>query len=216
MYKYLRRSTQTDSTVISKKEMVTEIMEETNKNAPADKGSGNNKQGGNKRLAIIIGIAAVVIIALVIVIVFLLNRPETPSTVIEDGPVPGGRGIVVVPDNIEELRDKVNETVEDGYYNVQMNNEWVFATWDAPSGNAYVENPLTNTRTVYIDVKLADTDELVYSSPYIPLGAKLENFALDSELPAGEYDAIVTFNLVDDDYKDITNLAVTVKLYIQA
>lgn len=167
-----------------------------------------------KTVLIIAGAAAVVIVALVVVVVVLLLRPSAPPPAAP--PDTGTRGVVAVPENVEELREKVDKPVEDGYYETRMNTEWVFDTWDTPSKNAKVENALANTRTVYFDLRLKETDELVYSSPFIPVGATLEGFALDREVPPGEHAASVTYTLVDDDGNDITTLSVSIKLFILA
>jgi hypothetical protein len=96
-----------------------------------------------------------------------------------------------------------------------MNTDWDFQTSQTPSHNAYVENAPQNTRMVYFDVILDDTNELVYSSPFIPVGGKLEEFALDAKLSKGDYAATVIYHLVDDDHKEITTVSVSVNLHIQ-
>jgi hypothetical protein len=130
-------------------------------------------------------------------------------------PTEGGRGVVAMPDNIEEIREKMRQPVEDGYYETRMNVEWEFPSSDAESTNAYVENSPNNKRTVYFDLMLADTNELIYSSPFIPVGAKLEKFKLDAKIPAGEHTGIVTYHLVDDDYRELTTVSVSVTLRIE-
>ena len=104
--------------------------------------------------------------------------------------------------------------MEDGYYETRMNVEWKFPNSKTESTNAYVENSPNNKRTVYFDLTLADTNELIYSSPFIPVGVRLEKFKLDAEVPAGEYTGIVTYHLVDDDYRELTTVSVSVTLRI--
>jgi len=58
------------------------------------------------------------------------------------------------------------------------------------------------------------TNELLYSSPYIPVGSILEEITLVKELPAGDYDTIVKYHLVDDDMKELSTVSVSVKLHI--
>jgi hypothetical protein len=169
----------------------------------------------NKRVLTIAGIVAAVAVIIVVVgiVAFRLGSGSNgPVSTAE--PVIGGRGVVAVSENVEELREKANQPVEDGYYETRMNVEWKFPSSYEPSTNAYVENSTNNKRTVYFDLTLADTKELIYSSPFIPIGAKLEKFALDSELPAGEYAGIVTYHLVDDEYQELTTVSVSVTLII--
>jgi hypothetical protein len=108
------------------------------------------------------------------------------------------------------------EDHSDSYYEVFMNTEWIFDTARTPSRNAIVSNSPSNSRTVFIEVVLAGTEQLVYSSPYIPLGGTLTNFALNANLPAGEHPAVVTYFLVDDAGTIITDVSVSVKLIILA
>jgi flagellar basal body-associated protein FliL len=162
---------------------------------------------------VLVSVGAVALIALVAVLAFRFgaNRPE-PVFVSQEL---GGRGVVAVPENVEELREEANQPVEDGYYETRMNVDWVFPGSGEPSTNAYIENSTNNKRTVYFDLTLADTKELIYSSPFIPVGAKLEKFALNAQVPAGEYQGIVTYHLVDDDYQELTTVSVAVTLRIQ-
>jgi hypothetical protein len=46
---------------------------------------------------------------------------------------------------------------------------------------------------------MQDSGENVYSSPVLPVGAELTNFALDKELPAGTYQATVMYKLLSDE-----------------
>lgn len=171
-----------------------------------------NSKSGKTRAVIIGAVAAVVIIAaLVAVIVGLMNKKPEPAAVRE---TTEARGTVVTSENIDEVREEFAKPVEDGYYVTRMNVEWSFATSRTPSVNAYVANPSSNKRTVYFDVTLKDTEELVYSSPFIPVGAELKDFALDADLKAGTYPAVVTYHLVDDDENELTTVSVTVTLYI--
>jgi hypothetical protein len=129
--------------------------------------------------------------------------------------VPGGRGMVVNEENASSIKEWAETPVQDASYTVSMNMEWNFPDGKSASTDAYVENYETNRRTVYFDVTLADTNEVVYSSPFIPVKATLDGFKLDTELPAGTYPAIVTYHLVDDDYEEITTVALNITINIE-
>ena len=159
-----------------------------------------------------------VIIALVLVlgatITYFMWPEDEPVTIEDRGTALGGRGMVLTPDNIEEVTRLMNEPNPDAQFTVSMTTNWVFETSLTPSRTAIVNNRESNSRTVYFDVTLRDTGELVYSSPYIPLGGTLENFALDANLRAGVYDAIIHFFLVDDDNEVVADVMDTVTLTI--
>ena len=198
----------------------------------ATKASGvnQNKQENEKYIGsvkffkqLITVIVTLVILGLVGLVIYLLWNPKEnlgdPGVLILDGPEEGdGRGILVTPDNVEDIRNRPAPT--DTYLNTQMTAEWDFAAWDVPSDNAMVGNPENNTRIIYFDVNLDlgeesdELGELLYSSPYIPIGAKMTDFALESPLPKGEHSAIVTYFLVDDDFDVITDVAVGIVITV--
>lgn len=153
---------------------------------------------------IIIG-AAVVFVAMAITIIILITRSGETSPKDE-------RPTVVSQGNAEEVKASMDEPVQDGYYQVTMNTSWTF---EGKASDAYVENVTNNTRTVYFDVFRSDTNELVYSSPYIPVGEKIKGFALDADLEPGSYDGLVTYHLVDDNNEEVSNLSVTVTFEVK-
>jgi hypothetical protein len=180
----------------------------------SERGVANSiKAKGIKPIHIGVVAGGAAMIAAAAVIAFHLGASAQPMPDVAV-PLSGGRGIVAMPENVDELREKAQQPIEDGYYETRMNVDWVFPSSSKPSENAYVENSENNRRTVYFDLVLADTGELVYSSPFIPIGAKLENFALDAKVPAGDHKGVVTYHLVDDDYQELTTVSVTVTLRI--
>lgn len=105
--------------------------------------------------------------------------------------------------------------VPDAHFITDMNVEWEFATWDSPSANAIVGNLVENPRDIYFDVFLDETQELVYSSPIIPLGTRLQGFSLDKQLPPGEHPATLVYQLLDDDYLELdSTVSVTIVIKI--
>ncbi|MCL2108547.1 MAG: hypothetical protein FWH20_04285 [Oscillospiraceae bacterium] len=178
---------------------------------------GNSQYWGSVRFfkhLILSFVALAVIVPTVIAVMLALGdkneeilRPEIPTE-------HNGRAIVAAPENIDELLAGMESQSEDTHYKTQMTVEWEFERWNRPSTTAYVENSVDNSRTVYFDVALSEGGDVVYSSPYLERGAKVQGFALDKKLSAGEYPAIVTYYLVDDDYIYITELSVAVLLKI--
>lgn len=171
----------------------------------------NSNQGGKegrKRTSVIILILA--ILALVSVIVYLIMSREPTEKEL--------RNEVITPDNVDEILEQMEEKdfVAPGYYTVTMNYEWHFATGDAISSDAYVENVIENTNAVYLDVFLANDEEnAIYKSPVIPLGSRLQDIALDTKLDVGTYDCIAIYHLVDDEQNTISTLRVTITVIIE-
>ena len=166
-----------------------------------------NRNAKSKKSIVFFVILILVIVFLVGIIVFLLTRSS-------DEPVEN-RATIVTEDNVDEVLKEMNEPVENGYYNCQMNVDWNFTDSTQPSYNAYVANSEVNERTVYFDVNLEEDDKLVYSSPYIPVGEELKEIILTEKLSAGDYPAVVTYHLVDVDEKELSSVSVSITLHIE-
>lgn len=174
--------------------------------APDSKGGGGK---GGSRVGIIVAI--VVIVALIGVVVFLVSGQGADNQ--EEK-----RNVVVTPDNVDEVLENMTnaEFTEPGYYTVTMTNEWHFATGDAVSEDAYVENVAENTNDVYFDIVMEDDeDNVIYKSPVIPRGSRLENIALDTVLDAGTYNCVMIYHLVDDEQNTVSTLRVTVAVVVE-
>ena len=187
------------------------VTEKSESNQPnEDKSKGTKKR--KKRAFIIIGIIILVAIAGLLIYFFWQSNEEAN---IGNQDVPTGRGFILTPDNIEEARRLMEGPASpDAQYTVSLTTNWEFETWNTPSRTASVDNLASNSRTVFFEVTLRETDVLVYTSPFILLGETLEDFALDTQVSAGEHPAIVTFILVDDNYEFVADVSVSVTLTI--
>ena len=177
-------------------------------------GQSPNSNVQKKLVGIIVALVVVVVVA-VGLIIFLLTRKPTPVADTNPNNISGGRGTVVTQDNVEEILQKETDTesVQDGYYTASMSIDWHFD--GKVSKDAFVANDTANTRTVYFDLFLTDTNELIYSSPYIPVGEKLKGVTLDTELEPGTYDTILVYHLVDDNEKELSTLSIALTIYVE-
>jgi hypothetical protein len=158
------------------------------------------------------------LIAAIIFLVFRLARDDYDIhniSLILAPPAGGdGRGILATPDNIDAIR---NATPDDTFYTASMSIEWDFEAWNVPSPNAFVENSEMNSRTVYFNVYLnedGDKGEVIFKSPYMPVGTRFERFSLDEELPKGTYEVFVTYYLVDSRFTIVANVTVEILINI--
>ena len=183
-------------------------MEETG----SKKGTENGKISG--KTALIVCIAVIVI--LIGMIAFLLLERKTSDTAAE---TEQRRNVVVNEQNAEEVAEDMVSTqfTEPGYYTVNMATEWHFATGDAVSSDARVDNVAGNTNPVYFDLFLEENEEEpIYCSPVIPVGSFLEHIALDRPLEAGDYDCVVVYHLVDEEQNTISTLRVAIRIMVEA
>lgn len=171
--------------------------------------SKQTNASNKKRGKIILIICILVIIALVGVIAFLLLQRNGNDT--------AKRNVVVNEENAEDVAAELTsrEVTPPGSYEVTMNGTWNFENGAAASSNAYVENSESNTNAVYFDVVRSDTGETIYASPILPVGSHLENITLDEKLPAGTYDCVCTYHLLDEDDNPISRVNVSVTIQIQ-
>jgi hypothetical protein len=172
--------------------------------------------GKSKGLYVCIVAAVIVIIALVVVVACLLSKRDADTADTEtQGAVPDSRATILTTENMDEVLAKAAEPVVAGTYYCSMNTEWHFEDSSSPSYDAYVANSVDNSYTVYFDVFLEDTEQLVYSSPYMEVGAELDELTLTEKLDAGEYPAIVTYHLVDDQHETLSTVSVAVTLFVE-
>lgn len=157
----------------------------------------------------IVIVLLVLLLAAMIAIIFLLFR-DKPQVETDTRPVT--RGTVVTQDNAETLVAE-DEVIQDGYYDVSMSIDWHFK--DGATEDAKIANKETNKRTVYFDLLTEETEEVVYSSPYIPVGEYMQGFTLDKELAPGTYDMIVRYYLVDDNSVEVSNVSVGLTIYVE-
>ncbi len=155
------------------------------------------------------GIAIVVIIVLAGVIIYLLlSRDMEPEE--------ERRNVVITPENVESVLEELDSVQQPGYYTVTMNPTWHFKTGKEVSYDAVVENVAKNTNDVYFDIILENNEEKVlYKSPVIPRGGRLEEIALDETLDAGTYNCIVIYHLIDEEQNTLSTLRVTLEIVIE-
>ena len=72
----------------------------------------------------------------------------------------------------------------------------------------------SNLHTIYFDVYDTATDELLYSSPMLPVGTELNNIKLEKELQKGEYDAVVQYTLVGEENEEVSTVGFNITISV--
>ncbi len=183
-------------------------LKDTSTSQPTGSASGGAKKSSSLMLVVIIAVVLILVggTGLFLLVSSSKNQPAAGSQ---------DRDMVVTPENVNDILAQVNQHNSDASYTTSMNVDWYFENGTSASSNSYIENPAKNSRTVYFDVLLKDTQELVYTSPYIPVGSRVEHIALQSNLSAGVYPAVCVYHLVDDDKNEVASVSVAVTLHIQ-
>lgn len=144
----------------------------------------------------VIIIAVMIVLLLVIgvlgvVIYNLMNKPETAPKAERDI----SEGLIV--------DDNFNKKAADARFTTDMNMIWTFPSGSAVSTNAQIGNSSANLYECYFEVYLDDEEQtLLYSSPVLPVGKRLDQLKLNQVLPDGAYDAICTYHILDDEEPD--------------
>lgn len=181
------------------------------------------KEGQKRRGMVIAFMAAfaVVLAALIVCIVLLVTKSDDGLDVPDRSVVSNDGGAAAIlergfvdTENAEEVMSEMTEKVEEGMFECKMTTTWTFDNADAESPNAYVANAEGNRYTFYFDVYLDGTDEVIYSSPLLPVGTEIQNIKLEKELPAGEYGATVVYTLVNDEYEEVSAVGFKIKIYM--
>ena len=169
---------------------------------PKSNAEGKGK-GGKKVLIICI----IIIAALIGVVIYLLVNKDGKEK----------RNVVVNEDNLEEIIAQMGESdfVAPGSYEMTMNSTWNFKDGSAASEDAYVENAVSNTNSVYFDVIRNDTEETIFESPILPVGSHLEGITLDTKLEAGTYDCVLIYHLLDENDESISTVRVSVTIIVE-
>lgn len=154
-----------------------------------------------KRKKIIIAICILLIIIAAIVIYFL-TRPKG-----------------ITEGNYKQIMEDMENQVQEGYFETYMNTDWTFPDGASETTNAVLGNSPNNKKPIRCEVKLADTEEVVFKTDVIPVGAEVPPFKLDVDLDAGTYDAVCMIYLLDEEddgtYTDYSNAGFNVTITVE-
>lgn len=161
----------------------------------------------SKRKAVIVAIVVLLLVVIAVlgfVIYSLLNKEEEPESRMPS------EGLVV---------DATEENDYDlGLFTTDMNMVWNFPKGKLTSNDAIIGNSIENKYDAYFEIYLEDEEEtLLYTSPILPVGKRIDKLKLDKGLPAGRHEALCTFHMVapDDQEKVIGDVSFYVTLVFE-
>lgn len=176
-------------------------MSETEKRRKKRTRESEEEQKKKKKKIIIIICILLVIIAAVAVFLWL-RRPR-----------------VMNESNYKQISEEMEDQVQEGYFETYMNTDWTFPDGTSESTNAILGNSPNNKKPIRCEVLLADTEEVIYSTDVLPVGAELPPFKLDVDLDAGTYDAVCMVYLLDEEddgsYTEYSNAGFGVTITVE-
>lgn len=159
------------------------------------------KKKNKKRIIIIICILLLIIAA--IVIFLIMRRPKR----------------VMNEENYKKISEEMDAQVQEGYFETYMNTEWTFPDGASESTNAILGNSPNNKKPIRCEILLEETEEVIFSTGVLPVGAELPPFKLDVDLDAGTYDAVCMVYLLDEEkdgsYTDYSNAGFNVTITVE-
>lgn len=174
--------------------------------------SKEKKKLSKTQVVLLAGFGVLLTAVIVIGVLLLLKSQEVPATSF------GAGNVVLDEDNGEDLIAELTRKAAEGQFEVKMNAEWSFPNGASPSTDAYVANSRANRLPVYFEVTLGDNDdsEVIYTSPEIPVGSAVKDITLTKDLPAGDYETVCTYHLLNEDKTVRSSVSVVVRLHIEA
>lgn len=161
------------------------------------------EQKKKKRKKIFILIFLLIVIIAAVITFLLLSKPKETMT----------------KENYKQIMEDMGEQVDDGYFETYMNTNWTFPDGSSETTDAVLGNSPNNKKPIRCEVMLVDTEEVVFSTGVLPVGAELPPFKLDVDLDAGTYEAVCMVYLLNEDedgaYTDYSNAGFNVTITVE-
>ena len=125
------------------------------------------------------------------VFLYISTRAEEPVPTVSADLLPGLRDASDI-----EIAERAQEIADANYFTLQISPHAVFENGKA-EGSIEIINPGTNVYPIAVDILLAETDEVIYSSGSIHPNQQIIGAKLDQQLEKGEYTAIARVNIYD-------------------
>lgn len=147
-------------------------------------------------------ILLVVVIAILGVMVLRSLRQKEPENQVRTSGM--AYEVNVITDNADVLQDAVNQLIEkakEGQMSIEM--QTIASSEDGRNFTCYLANALQNNYDMFMVFYLDDTQQEIYRTGLIPIGARIESFTLEEALEPGSYEATIVYNQVEEDLETI-------------
>lgn len=151
------------------------------------------------KLVLIISLVCmgVTVAAAGVIVMNTQNKPEQEVTNDVMAELPPSGSSIEIKDDSRNYAAEIQEKVERGRILVKMTSGWIFEDGGAKS-NAYLANSERNSYPLRFEIILADTGEVIMTSPDVPVGSCIENFPLSVTLEPGEYEVVIAHQQVEN------------------
>lgn len=177
-------------------------MSETVKKRKKSTRKKGEEQKKSKKKKIIIIVCILLVIIAAIAVFLWLRRPKD----------------VITEENYKQIKEDMDNQVQEGYFETYMNTDWTFPDGTSETTDAILGNSPNNKKPIRCEILMAETEEVLYSTGVLPVGAELPPFKLDVDLDAGTYDAVCMVYLLDEEedgsYTDYSNAGFSVTINV--
>ena len=125
------------------------------------------------------------------ILLYFSTQTEEPVATVSADLLPGLRDASDI-----EIAERAQEIADANYFTLQIAPTATFENGEA-EGSIEIVNPGTNVYPIAVDITLADSDEVIYSSGSIHPNQQIVGAKLDKPLEKGEYVAIARVNIYD-------------------
>lgn len=109
--------------------------------------------------------------------------------------------IVDDPESLQDAIDAMIEKAQEGQMALEMKSEAI--SLDGKNFSCYLANSSSNNYDMFMVLYRDDTQEEIYRTSLIPIGARIEEFTLEDALETGSYEITIVYNQVEEDLKTI-------------
>lgn len=184
-------------------------------------GKASEEKKDSKKILIFLALIIVLLLIIVVLLVkgYLENEISGNSADDQNGnrEVAGSTRMVLDEETAGSVYEEMRKDVEEGMFECSMSMTWTFEDGGSESKDAIVLNSSNNSHPFYFDVTLENDDEILYSSPVLPVGTQLTNIKLDRPLEAGTYRAVCKYTLLKDEesQEEISSAGFIITIVIQ-
>ena len=122
------------------------------------------------------------------------NQPDTPVTVVSGEFLPDGKDAKEISE--KELANMAQKKVDANQFNMVIAPNAKVNKKDM-SSDLYIQNPKHNANPINVEIRLKDSNELVYTSGAIKPGYEVKGATLEKELEEDDHPATALFSIYD-------------------
>lgn len=154
----------------------------------------------HKKKSVIFFFVIILLVGIITTLLFMLLSKEEEQA--SSGAMVYEANVVV--DDAEALQDAVDklfQKAKEGYMTLEMQTEAY--SEDGKVFTCHLANSNMNNYDMFMVFYLDDTQEEIYRTGLIPIGARIEEFTLEKPLESGNYEVTIVYNQVEEDRETI-------------